>query len=626
MLNYCTRLRSHSFTKYLVFMSQTTQVQVLHNTQLLYYVFFVAVIVHGGIVLTSLFDPVWTRFYMWESIGFLGSLLGLFAWQFMTAKQRDYLLIIPVCFCICRWSFSWIYGDVSEVYTTTISILMYFPVLVGCSVLFGTHTIIGLGLSTLLSLIAWWGNMRPEIMESALSEWRICPSIIGVYLLYTLFFLTWRQHISTLQEFKERESTLHLSLQATTAHQLASRMSVASKISGEVAHEFNNLLNVISPLCSFLIDDLKNTKNAQDIKEIQTAAERMRVLSQELLSLTQTSRILQEESDLISVITKLQGDITRGQFNNLISLKFINDVQRANLKVSGSEDELIKMIELLNEHILSLKPKERITLRLNVVGASQIIPPLEEVQRGEVAVISIGHLHESSHSVNHIQHIQPLILDYAQSELGLTAAYAIALRAGGSIRVEVTDQEQVIFKIFLPTSYRQTDSITLNRAESDDLLTNRSDDLPMQSQDKAPKKNLSEQTFDAEVIVSPHILLIDDEQMVLKVIERGLIQKGIRVTSTISSLQALEYLREDANRYDLIISDVRMPELSGPKMIQTALAEGIKLPLYLYITGHIDDQAAASLKVSPEQVLFKPFTPRIILARVHQLLKIKDDA
>jgi CheY-like chemotaxis protein len=110
--------------------------------------------------------------------------------------------------------------------------------------------------------------------------------------------------------------------------------------------------------------------------------------------------------------------------------------------------------------------------------------------------------------------------------------------------------------------------------------------------------------------------------MILKVIERGLKRIGFTVTSTTSPIEALEYLRRDSEQFTLLISDVKMPELNGPEMIQVALAEGIVLPTYLYITGYIDDQAAASFKVSKERVLFKPFTPETLRARIFQLLDL----
>ena len=69
----------------------------------------------------------------------------------------------------------------------------------------------------------------------------------------------------------------------------------------------------------------------------------------------------------------------------------------------------------------------------------------------------------------------------------------------------------------------------------------------------------------------------------------------------------------------MIITDIKMPELSGFEFIERAREEGIELPPVLYLTGHIDDKDTELLKVDPSQLLFKPFHRKALLRRIAQL-------
>lgn len=594
-----------------------------YGSTLISTVFTVAVFLHGGIVISALFESLWIPFYTWEAIGFLINLLGLILWQFMDQTKRDRLLSILFIYCLMRWGGSWLYGDVAEIYTTVISVLMYFPVLIGCGALSLVSKHLEIPSVIFLVLSAYKGMSRPEVSDTLLAEWRLIPAIIGLYFLYSVFFRTWRSHLSILQEVSDRENQLNLTLQTTTAHQLASRMGSVSRLSGEVAHEFNNLLNVITPICDFLESELVQSQHREDVHQIQMAAERMRVLNQDLLSLTQTSRVIMRVVDIVSVLRVMERD-----FEQLVTLKhpetsFSIPPHVSEAKIYGTEEEINRLILFLYDHICSLGQNDHITISLNLISASKIYPPLEEVQRGEVALMTIGQSIDISKDSLLALHSKPLSFDQMGSDFKLSSAYAIALRAGGTIRVGMNEQDQITYNAYLPTAKKHPDSTTLN------LLVDQPSQpkeaiIDLQSSPKQEKvERLTPQErspkSDQETPLT-HILLVDDEISVLKVITRSLEREGYKVTSTPSSLAALELLKTHGCEYQLLITDIRMPELSGPEMIQRAQDEGIELPTYLYITGYVDDQTAASFQVAAEYVLFKPFTPKTLKERVKQLL------
>ena len=577
------------------------------HTTLLLYVFGVAGLVHAGVVASALFEERWRPFFTWELLSLGLTLSCVILYRFLTPKAFSRLLIVLVLLCAVRWVSAWLWGAPTEIYTTTVSVLLYLPVLVGCWTLFELSRVLAITVTLTLTLCSLMGVTRAEVALSDVGEWRLAPAVLGAYLLYSLFFTTWRRHLIALYEVQGRERELNLQLQTTTNLQLASRMGAVSKLSGEVAHEFNNLLNVISPLCEHLMEELSEHERLEDVGDIQSAAERMRVLTHGLLSLTQTTRVIEEEVDLVSVIRDLDLHQESAELKSDIRSVIQLNSDHERMSVSGAKDEMTRMIELLIELARSTRTHEELTVSLSSVSASEVSPPLDEVQRGEVAFISIGQAPERSVTRAH-QQVKLLTSDDIRSELKLSAAYAIALRSSGVIRVGKDQHDQITFKVYLPCLRSEERLSSLTRAKMTELPSKVSTSKPEHREEHRV------------AIERPHILLVDDEEMVLKVISRSLTRSGYHVTSTSSALRALELLRAEDARYDMIISDVRMPELSGPQMIEQAQKEQLPLPIHLFITGHIDDQAAASFKVSAEQVLFKPFTPKTLRARIERLL------
>src|SRR5207237_8109786 len=71
------------------------------------------------------------------------------------------------------------------------------------------------------------------------------------------------------------------------------------------------------------------------------------------------------------------------------------------------------------------------------------------------------------------------------------------------------------------------------------------------------------------------ILLVDDERLILTALERGLISEGFRVMAALTGEEALETVRRGAPRIDLVITDVLMPGMSGPDLVEQLAVLGV---------------------------------------------------
>lgn len=108
------------------------------------------------------------------------------------------------------------------------------------------------------------------------------------------------------------------------------------------------------------------------------------------------------------------------------------------------------------------------------------------------------------------------------------------------------------------------------------------------------------------------VLLVDDEPLLVDALGRLLRRAGLRVTEASDGLEALQRLRDE--RVDVILSDVRMPQLDGPGLLR-ALRTGNDTTPLVFLTGYGDYADHDLLALGASEVLSKPVTlPRLLAA------------
>lgn len=124
--------------------------------------------------------------------------------------------------------------------------------------------------------------------------------------------------------------------------------------------------------------------------------------------------------------------------------------------------------------------------------------------------------------------------------------------------------------------------------------------------------------------MSKRILVIDDEELVTRSLLKLLTAAGYSVSVVASGLEALRKLKK--SEFDLIISDVRMPDLDGIetiKRIRAALKEAGKKPVpEILITGYADkDKYDTAMELGIVDYLYKPFDREELLEVIRQALE-----
>ena len=118
--------------------------------------------------------------------------------------------------------------------------------------------------------------------------------------------------------------------------------------------------------------------------------------------------------------------------------------------------------------------------------------------------------------------------------------------------------------------------------------------------------------------MSQKILVADDEQPILDTVSAYLRQESYQVVTATNGRDALLRFRHE--QPDLVVLDVMMPELDG-WAVARAIRKESDVPL-IFLTARIDDiDQVTGLEIGADEYVTKPFSPRVLVARVRALLR-----
>lgn len=150
---------------------------------------------------------------------------------------------------------------------------------------------------------------------------------------------------------------------------------------------------------------------------------------------------------------------------------------------------------------------------------------------------------------------------------------------------------------------------------------------------KVPSEKVSAKITQPEAVISksapiksktegpPLILIVEDDNVTQKLIERLLVNRGYRVTIAGDGIEALLYLGKEA--FDLIISDVQMPNLDGFKLLEMMGQKGIETSV-IFMTSRISpEDEVMGFKLGATDYIKKPIQKEILLLRVEKALGVQ---
>ncbi len=372
----------------------------------------------------------------------------------------------------------------------------------------------------------------------------------------------------------------------------AHKFEAIGTLAGGIAHDFNNLLMGIQGNASLLlINTDAHHPNYSKIKNIELYVQSGAELTKQLLGFARSGKYEVTTIDLNELIERTNRMFGRTKKEINIHVKFQQNIWA--VEVDRGQIEQV----LLNLYINAWQAMpgggeiaiETENVRIDEHGFKQL-----NLEPGKYVKISIADSGEGMDET-----IQQRIFDpfYTTkkiggrsgrgSGLGLASAYGIIKNHGGIINVYSAKGAGATFTIYLPASEKR---IVKEEIQPEDFI--RGDEA---------------------------ILLVDDEDMIIDSAGEMLEELGYTVVCANSGKEALEIVKQNKNKIDLVILDMIMPDMSGSDTYTALIELNPKLKVLLSSGYSLDGQATEILARGCHGFIQKPFRLRELSIKVREI-------
>jgi PAS domain S-box-containing protein len=375
----------------------------------------------------------------------------------------------------------------------------------------------------------------------------------------------------------------------------AQRLEAVGRLAGGVAHDFNNLLTTILGYCDILLDRVSSDEEtAQPVRGIRRASERAAALTQQLLAFGRRQVIHPQLLDLNAVVQELD-KMLRRLIGEDIRLETRLHPGQAVVLADRSQLEQLIINVVVNARdamprggSLTLRTGERhldeAFVQSNVGAKVGDYCLLEMVDTGcGMDQATLANIFEPFFTTKEVGR---------GTGLGMAIVYAVVNQSHGHVKVTSSPGSGTTVSVFLP---RRTEVAVPEQ--------------PVAAPRTAPGG-------------TEKVLLVEDEDALRRMIFSLLSARGYEVTAASNPEEALRRVREASGQFDLIVTDVVMPGMSGRDMVDRIREEWPEIPV-LFVSGYAGD-TVLDHGVSGEQVTFlaKPFTLDELLGCVRSMLDV----
>lgn len=382
--------------------------------------------------------------------------------------------------------------------------------------------------------------------------------------------------------------TNHRELKAELRH--AYTMEIRGQVASRIAHDFNNLITLISGYAEILSGDLSEDERArQMVNEIQSTASRASMLTTQLQAIGRTRDPELVVFNPVSVIQSNAEVLDRILGSN-IDVRFELDVRAANVRVDADQFEQMILNLAINARDAMAHGGELVIAVAPVVLDRDGAESLGLVE-GDYVRVTFTDNGVGMDETTREHCFDPLFTTkgpFKGTGMGLAAARRLAEESHGVIQCQSKLGEGTAFEILFPTV-----------------------------------NDVVEETSGLAVPERPRgsatILVVDDDEELRRFMSRILERNGYRIFEADSAEVALRVVEEFDGVFDLLVSDVVMGEMSG-RDLATTLQSKISGLAVLLVSGTANRTILKDLASDSSDFLAKPFKPSDLVDRVHGLL------
>jgi PAS domain S-box-containing protein len=401
-----------------------------------------------------------------------------------------------------------------------------------------------------------------------------------------------RERLKTEAERERLQNHLHQ----------AQRLESLGQLAGGIAHDFNNLLAVIINYVAFIAEDLEKAAKVdgeerwqgtrEDIEQVRLAGERASHLTHQLLAFARREVVQPEVVDINDVVRDIE-QLLRRTLGEQIELQssLASDLRAVLIDPGQVEQILVNLAVNARDAMLDGGTLRVDTANFDVDEEYAATRP--ELSFGPHVCLRISDTGSGMSAETVRRAFDPFFTTKPPGEgtgLGLATVYGIVQQAGGRSQIYSEPDVGTTVTLLLPATAQSRVS-EAPRAES-------------------PARECTET-----------ILLVEDEQALRDVTCRILRGAGYEVMVAADGVEALELAASYDAEIEMLLSDVIMPRMNGPRLAERLLAQRPSIRVLL-MSGFAQPILDSGGHVPKDVVLIeKPFAGASLLAKVAQILE-----
>jgi signal transduction histidine kinase/CheY-like chemotaxis protein len=366
----------------------------------------------------------------------------------------------------------------------------------------------------------------------------------------------------------------------------AQKMDAIGQLAGGVAHDFNNLLTAMLGFSQLALQKIETGLDARgDLREVVKSVERAAELTTKLVTIGRRQVLRIQPVDLTRVVRDMEPVLWRTLGEDVeLSVRLDPVAGSIRADVSSLEQVILNLIVNARD-AMPRGGKLRIEVRrVRRADVAQAPPgaPTDDLLGLTVTDTGCGMTREQ---LSHV--FEPFFTTKPKGTgLGLATVYGIVDGFGGFVTVQSSPGSGSSFGLYFPF-------------------------------DPDTRAVVPEPARGGVDRGSETILVVEDDHAVRRFVEQSLSRLGYRVLSGSNGAEALAVIAGE-QRIDLLLTDVVMPQMSGPTLVGKARAIRPDLRC-LYVTGFSPDRAVGD-EAGVHGVLLKPFTVEQLAARLREAL------
>ncbi len=371
------------------------------------------------------------------------------------------------------------------------------------------------------------------------------------------------------------------------------KMDAIGRLAGGVAHDFNNLLVVIQSYAELIREDLpEESTGRDDLDEVLSATRRAATLTKQLLAFSRSEPVQPVDlqlSDVVGGIENMLRRIIGEDIELFIELSPVRGAVRAD---PGQLDQVILNLAVNARDAMPQGGQLTIATQ-NVTLDEEYVDTHPSLTPGEFVMLAVTDTGSGMDAETQRRIFEPFFTTKEVGKgtgLGLATVYGIVQQSGGQIRVYSEVGRGTAFKLYFP----RLDEVKLT-------VTPRG-------------VNSSTQP------VGGTVLVVEDDSAVRQVAARILRGNGYLVLEARHPAEARAVCAQHAAPIHLLLTDVIMPECTGPQLARELTARQPEMQV-LYMSGYPGGAAARAGALDGAAVYIeKPFSPKALLEKVHAAL------